>query len=407
MMKNIPVQDASDLEQLKAQFLANISHEMRTPINGIIGSVKLLQMMNQDVEQEELLDGIEVSGRRLMHLVENVLLHVELSSGRIEGLQERLMPGRLLTDLVDSFRRGKPESQVALCVEVDGSVPDWALADKENLIRILNQFVDNALKHTHRGSVTLRIRMTDEAPFDGCDWANRVMAVSVMDTGIGIEPDVLAGLFASFSKADNTYTSRYQGAGLGLMLCRLLAHLMHGRLEVESESGKGSVFTLVFPVQVEDDSGENALKRRTPRILVVEDDETSRTLMGLFCELVEMEPVLAQDGITGWEWYQRLDFDLILMDIQMPGMSGLEVLERIRRQEKVLGKHTCVIAVTAYAMSEDRSRFLSAGFDDVLEKPVDLNRFRNLLAKWHISEVPVNARKMERREAADENRNPV
>lgn len=388
MMKNKAERDALELEALKAQFLSNISHEMRTPINGIIGSVKLLQMMQQDPEQEELLDGIEVSARRMMHLVENVLLHAELSSGRIEGVQERMMPGRLLADLVDSNRKNRPETTVSLEVEVGAGVPDWVVADKENLIRILNQFVDNALKHTHRGSVTLRIRMTEEGVPEACDWANHVMAVSVSDTGIGIEPDVLSGLFSAFSKADNTYTSRYQGAGLGLMLSRLLAHLMHGRLEVQSEIGKGSTFTIFLPVQAEDRSAPGIPARRQPRILVVEDDETSRTLMGLFCELVDMEPILAPDGITGWEWFQRLAFDLVLMDIQMPGMSGLAVLERIRGQEEPLGTHTCVIAVTAYAMSEDRGRFLAAGFDDVLEKPVDLNRFRSVLEKWHIADMP-------------------
>lgn len=180
-------QKAGDLEQLKAQFLANISHEMRTPINGIIGSVKLLQMMKPDEEQEELLEGIEMSARRMMHLVENVLLHAELVSGRIESLPERLMPARLLADLAETFTAGREARPVPLHVEVDASVPDWLIADKENLIRILNQLVDNAVKHTHRGSITLRASLAPLPPFGARAGMNRMLILSVVDTGIGIE----------------------------------------------------------------------------------------------------------------------------------------------------------------------------------------------------------------------------
>lgn len=381
-MQHTAEQAADPLDNVKSRFLSNISHEMRTPLNGIIGSVRLLQMLNTEPDQEELLEGIRQSARRMMQLVENVLALTEVEAGRVSVSLEQWMPQVFLKDVAAAWMPAVPAPAVKIRTEIDLNVPVWLSGDREHLAVILKQWMDNAVKHTTKGEIVLRASLVD-GDVHLPEGMNRWLEVSVSDTGIGIEPEVLPELFNSFRLVDDSYTRKYQGAGLGLMLCRKMADLMQARITVRSVPGEGSVFLLRLPVGVaEVNVGLEPGTVGKRQVLVVDDDETSRVLMSMFCQSIGIEPIVAQNAEKALEWYRCRVFDLILTDVQMPVMSGLELVALMRALETQSGSRTPIVAVTAYAMTGDRERILRAGFDDMLEKPVELHRFRETATRW-------------------------
>ncbi len=409
-------------DAVKERFLANISHEMRTPLNGILGSVRLLEMMPHDPGQTELFESIHDSARRLIHLVENVLLHTEIEAGRHEAVSELFSPALFLRDLLDAYRgRVNDGERVTLRLEGEEQLPAQVLGDRRNLALLLQQLIDNAIRHTPRGEIVLKAslvaqggRCRDEEAASGCsgraaagttavdargqapaplsDPGERrpsgkpALQVQVRDTGTGIDPEVVPDLFNAFRLVDDSFTRRYQGAGLGLLICRKLARLMGGQVDVCSTKGEGSCFSVQVPVETDTAPKQAPASRE---VLVVEDDLTSRTLMGMFCALFGLHASLAASAPEALNLHGSQSFRLILTDIQMPGMSGVELLGQIREHERGTGRHTVVIAVTAYAMDGDRERMLQAGFDDYLEKPVDLNMFERIIRRWMASQEDI------------------
>ena len=372
------LQKTSRLEQVKTGFLANMSHELRTPLNGIVGNAKLLEMGGLDEDQGELVLAIRQSARRMVRLVQNFLLMSEIEAGTALSVMEDIQPERLLNDLIEAQTREAGHAGVTLRFETDGSLPDRLQVDQENLLHVLNQLVDNALKYTPAGSVTIHAGMlgkrTDGSP-------GEQMEIEVRDSGIGIEPEQRDELFQPFILADESYTRRFQGAGLGLSICRKLAALMQADLEVESTPGIGSCFRLRVPVRLKEQAMTPGIRKESSRVLVVDDDETGRILLRMFCECEGLQPVLAKDGREALDLMRQQPFDLLLLDIQMPLFSGLEMCHAIRTDPVFSGRQPVIVAVTAYAFSGDRERFLANGFDDYMEKPISLALFGSLLRK--------------------------
>ncbi len=372
------LQKTSRLEQVKTGFLANMSHELRTPLNGIVGSAKLLEMGGLDEDQGELVLAIRQSARRMVRLVQNFLLLSEIEAGTVLSVMEDIQPERLLNDLIDAQTREAGHAGVTLRLETDGSLPDRLQADQENLLHVLNQLVDNALKYTPAGSVAIHAGMRKKRMDDP---TGEQMEIEVRDSGIGIEPEQRDEMFQPFKLADESYTRRFQGAGLGLSICRKLAALMQADLEVESTPGIGSCFRLRVPVRLKEQAMAPGIRKESSRVLVVDDDETGRILLRMFCECEGLQPVLAKDGKEALDLMRQQPFDLLLLDIQMPLFSGMEVCHAIRTDPVFSGRQPVIVAVTAYAFSGDRERFLANGFDDYMEKPISLALFGALLRK--------------------------
>ncbi|MEM6567591.1 MAG: ATP-binding protein [Planctomycetota bacterium] len=301
----------------------------------------------------------------------------------------------LLEEAIGLFGPQAEERGLALTLAIDGDVPEAIVGDPERLRQILVNLIGNAIKFTETGSVTLRVDA--RRPEDSSDDA-RDVRFAVEDTGMGIEPEKLAGLFRAFAQADSSTTRRFGGTGLGLTISRRLVGLMRGTLEVESEPGVGSVFAFTVPlaastleaVQRESRSDARAASPYAAlecgghgqhRILVAEDNPTNRLVVRKMLERIGYEAVLVENGEEAVDALREGGFCAVLMDCQMPVLDGYEATQRIRKLAGASAQ-TPIIALTANAMDGDEMRCLTSGMDDYLSKPVAPRDLADMLGKW-------------------------
>ncbi|WP_459932023.1 ATP-binding protein [Fundidesulfovibrio butyratiphilus] len=374
---------AEAANQAKARFLANMSHEIRTPMNGILGMAELLAATALNEKQRTYLDLLTVSARSLTDILDDVLDFSTIDAGKLEleSVKFALRPAvesAICVHAALAARKG-----LSLTWRTDDDVPKEAVGDPGRLRQVIMNLVGNAVKFTESGSVNLRLRLDGQTPRAG-----RVnLCFEVRDTGPGIARSKLKTLFESFTQADNSPTRKHYGTGLGLALCKGLVEGMGGSIQARSEPGKGSVFSFDVPLGVENISGAPGdtparaeQKPRSMTILLAEDN--------LINQLFAIE-ILEQDGHTvipvnnGQEALDALaaqKVDAVLMDIQMPEVDGLEATRRIRSGEVPgLARNLPIIAMTAHALKGDRERFLAAGMDGYLSKPVSLEDMRQAL----------------------------
>jgi len=369
-------EEADAATRTKSAFLANMSHEARTPLNGVMGMIQLLQLTGLDGEQTEYADTALESCRRLVRLLTDIL---DISRVEANMLSIRSAPmdmREILSQTQALFMPLATESGLAFSVTLDDSVPDALLGDSVRLQQILSNLVGNALKFTPVGSVSL-----EACRLSGLRPGRCRMFFSVRDTGIGIPDDKLAALFRPFSQVSEGYTRSYQGAGLGLSICKRLIDLMGGGIAVISEVGVGTeiAFSLEFDAGDVAGGGASAQAWLRPdslegmRLLVVEDDAFSMALAEKLLQRRGAAIETATDGRLAIEALKKEGFDLVLMDIQMPDMDGIEASRAIRRGlagDRARG--VPIIAMTAYAMVGDKDRFLEAGMDAYLSKPFEI-----------------------------------
>jgi len=364
----------------KAQFLANMSHEIRTPLGGVIGAAKLLSQSDLNLDQRQLADMAVESGRALLEIVNDILDFSKIEAGRLDLTPAPFALRADLTSVAAPFRLLAGQRELTLTLTIDPATPDALVGDHGRLDQVLRNLLGNAVKFTETGSVTLAVNhepACSPAPGMAC------LRFTVRDTGIGIEPDFLPHIFESFSQADGSYGKRHGGTGLGLAISRSLVERMGGSLEVQSTLGAGSAFTFALclplaehaPLAAETASPYAA--SRTPqsrplRVLLAEDNEIGRMLAE---RILKDAGHTAASVVTGLEVLDRLKqeaFDLVLMDVQMPGLDGISATRSIRQGQA--GAHNAdipIVALTAYAQREDREKFLAAGMDDYVPKPVD------------------------------------
>ena len=353
---------AQAANEAKAQFLANMSHEIRTPMNGVLGVMHLLKREKLPGEADNLLGEALACGRMLSTLLDDVIDFSRIEAGRLDVTAEAVDPSALAAS-VARLLRGQAEHK-GLELRVDAPDVGLILTDPSRLRQALFNLVGNAVKFTLTGSVTLRVRRLDgDEP---------KVAFEVIDTGVGIAAEAQARLFERFQQADASTTRRFGGSGLGLAITRRLAQMMGGEVGFTSREGVGSTFLLTIaapPAQAREAEAEMADGLlQGLKILVVEDNATNRLVARRILEQLGADVATAEDGLDGVTTAAR-GFDLILMDVQMPGIDGLEAARRIRNLPGPAAK-TPIIALTANVLSHQRAAYLAAGMDGVAAKPI-------------------------------------
>jgi len=370
----------------KSAFLANMSHEIRTPMNAILGMASLLRRAGVTPAQAERLEKIETAGEHLLAVINDILDISKIEAGKFYLEESPLDIGEIAENAVAMLQERANEKQLQLTL-ADRPPHQTLLGDPTRLRQALLNYVTNALKFTEKGSVTVRLSLAD-----GSD-DTAIVRFEVQDTGIGIDPDATARLFSVFEQADNSTTRRYGGTGLGLAITRRLAQLMGGDAGVDSKPGMGSSFwfsarlrrgsaNLATSTATPAGDAENELRRNFAgrRILLVEDDALNREIAALLLSEAGLETDSAEDGEIAVTLAAKGGYALILMDMQMPVMGGLEATRQIRAS--VQARQVPIVAITANAFSEDRDRCLAAGMNDFIAKPFNPENLYTTILKW-------------------------
>jgi signal transduction histidine kinase/ActR/RegA family two-component response regulator len=364
---------------LKSQFLANMSHEIRTPLNGVLAMAQIIEMGELSAQQRERVDVIRRSGEELLAVLNDVLDISKIEAGNME-----LEIGEIDAEALGASVRAAfapladAKKNLRFAVEVRPEAAGKRRGDPVRIGQILNNLVSNAIKFTVEGDVGV---LVDGIGPDGRDG----LRLTVKDTGVGIGADKLPLLFEKFSQADGSNTRRYGGAGLGLAICRELAQLMRGKIEVESAEGTGSTFTVTLPAprlagtQEADaaqlDDALDAGDERALRVLAAEDIPTNQLVLKTIMQSFGVEITMVENGRQAVEAWIAEPYDLILMDIQMPEMDGIAATRVIRAAEAETGRQrTPIIAVSANAMTHQVKEYLAAGMDGHVAKPIELSK---------------------------------
>ena len=373
---------AESANRAKSLFLANMSHEIRTPMNGILGSLQLISSDSYSKEDQEYLDAIQISAENLLVIINDILDFSKIEANKVELEKIPIKVHQIIKETISivHFNSDKKGLYIKYKNE-DLRLPEIMEGDPVRLRQIFLNLLSNAVKFTSVGGITVSHSIIQ------IENGRYTIEFIVEDTGIGIEKSKIAGLFDSFSQGDSSTTRKYGGTGLGLAITKKLVKMMDGDIRVESDIGVGSRFIFTIKAQIIrnyiEQEKTKAIYSALPadlRVLVAEDNELNQKIVSALLKKINIHADVAFNGVEVLELLKEKKYDIILMDIEMPEMDGIEATVRIKSNANY--KSIFVVALTAHALTGERERILNHGFDDYLTKPIHLKDLRDLFSKW-------------------------
>ncbi|UCG51361.1 MAG: response regulator [Candidatus Latescibacterota bacterium] len=379
---------AEAASQAKSEFMANMSHELRTPMTGIIGATDLLTKTELREDQKSFIEILRDSSKTMMTLINDLLDIEKIEAGKMDLFLSEFNFRECIQLPLNLLVLGAREKGLNHICHIDPNIPDVLTGDEKRVGQILNNLIGNAVKFTSDGEIGFRVMCEahEGAPRQGD--SSVLLRFSIHDTGIGIPREKQQVIFESFTQADGSTTRKYGGTGLGLSIAKKLVELMGGRIWVESEEGKGSTFHFTAKFGIVSRTGDDTTispetettskpslsspvaDEQVARVLLAEDNPTNQRLIGHMLRSQGYEVEIVNDGKKALDMLQRQDFDVVLMDVGMPEMDGIETTGAIRIKEIGTGRHIPIIALTAHARLTDKEQCMAAGMDGFIVKPI-------------------------------------